>query len=120
MKIAVVGSRNFPDMACVRFTIRHCIPAHATLVSGGAPDVDRVAMEMARLARPDLKRVVFPVFQKDWNKWGKKAAYLRNRVIVEHSDWVIAFWDGKSPGTAITVRLAREAGKKVIIISPNQ
>lgn len=113
MKIAVVGSRNFPDMGCVRFTIRHCIPGGATLVSGGAQGVDSVAMETAKLTRPDLKRMVFPA---DWKRWGKAAGVLRNRTIVEHSDWVIAFWDGKSPGTQHTIRLAKEAGKQVIII----
>lgn len=116
MRIAVVGSRNFPDMGSVRFVIRHCIPEFTTLVSGGARGVDSIAMYTAQASRPDLKRVVFPA---DWRKWGKAAGFLRNRIIVEHSDWVIAFWDGKSPGTANTIRLAKEAGKPVKIIYPN-
>jgi len=38
------------------------------------------------------------------------AAYWRNGLIVNDSDGVIAFWDGKSNGTRDSIEKAREAG----------
>lgn len=43
----------------------------------------------------------------------------RNRYMVEHSDYVIAVWDGSPSGTGKTVRYAQARNKPVIIINPN-
>jgi hypothetical protein len=52
----------------------------------------------------------------EWNKFGKSAGYRRNVTIVEHSDIIVAFWDGKSKGTQHTINIAKEKGKGLIII----
>ncbi|MGR6836707.1 hypothetical protein [Syntrophomonas erecta] len=41
-----------------------------------------------------------------------------NRYMVNHSNFVIAVWDGSFGRTAGTIRYARQKGKKVIIINP--
>jgi len=38
-------------------------------------------------------------------------------VFVEHSDVIIAFWDGTSRGTKNTIEVAKMKGKPVKIIS---
>ncbi len=39
------------------------------------------------------------IFIAEWDKYGKSAGYIRNRLIVQESDMIVAFWDGKSKGT---------------------
>jgi hypothetical protein len=46
------------------------------------------------------------------------AAYERNEKIVKNSQEIVAFWDGSSPGTADTIRLAKKFGKPVKVILP--
>lgn len=56
-------------------------------------------------------------FPADWNKYGKRAGYIRNKQMLEEGkpDIVLAFPGGK--GTAMMVRLAKEAGVRVIEVS---
>ena len=107
MRIAVVGSRDFPRLGEVRSFVRR-LPVGTTLVSGGARGVDTVAEVAAR-------EVGIPVeiHPADWNRHGRGAGPLRNTRIVESSDVVVAFWDGRSPGTADTLRKARLARRPV-------
>lgn len=42
----------------------------------------------------------------------------RNSYMVQQSDIVIAVWNGKRSGTGNTVKLAKNAGKKIRIINP--
>lgn len=42
----------------------------------------------------------------------------RNRYLVDHSDYVIAVWNGLPSGTGVTVTYARERGKEVVVIRP--
>lgn len=39
-------------------------------------------------------------FPAEWNKYGKKAGVLRNEEMAKYANCLIAFWDGKSKGTA--------------------
>lgn len=42
----------------------------------------------------------------------------RNRYMVDHSQFVIAVWDGSPSGTGGTVRYAKSLGKTVIVLAP--
>lgn len=109
MKIAIVGSREFPDMDLVREFVRS-LPEDTIIISGGARGVDRVAEEEAKKLA-----MITEIYPADWQQYGKRAGFLRNKQIVEAADMVQAFWDGKSKGTAHSIRLAKEAGKPVQI-----
>lgn len=58
-------------------------------------------------------------FPAEWNKYGKKAGYIRNAQMLEigKPDLVLAFWDGVSRGTKMMIDLAKKAGVEVRIIS---
>lgn len=47
--------------------------------------------------------------------FGRGAGVMRNRQIVESSDYVIAFWDVKSRGTKSSIDYARKQNKMVYI-----
>lgn len=110
MKIAIVGSRNYPDLEVVRQFVREQ-PTTTCIVSGGAKGVDRAAEDEARRRGLEVE-IHFP----DWDVHGKSAGFIRNRAIVESADEVVAFWDGTSRGTKHSIDLAHKAGKPVRVI----
>lgn len=109
MKIAIVGSREYSKMKDVSDFV-YSLPRDTTIVSGGARGVDQAAERAARRRGMNVK-----IFLANWDKFGRKAGYLRNVEIVEASDRVVAFWDGFSNGTKHTINIAREKSKPVEI-----
>lgn len=112
MKIAIVGSRDYDRLDLVVAYVKN-LPPGTVVVSGGARGVDRVAANTATSCG-------FPVveYRADWTL-GKQAGFERNTMIVDQSDEVIAFWDGKSGGTLDTIRKALAAGKFRGVFEPN-
>lgn len=103
--VAIVGSRNYSDLGAVEDFVA-TLPKGTVVVSGGAGGVDHTA-ELSAVEH-GLDVVSIPAA---WVRHGKAAGFIRNRHIVKIADRVVAFWDGKSRGTANTVALAKEAGK---------
>jgi len=111
MRIAIVGSRKFKALHLVVEFVNG-LPEDTVIVSGGAPGVDRTAAEAAE-AR-GLKTLIF---KPEWEKHGKVAGFIRNADIIANADEVVAFWDGKSHGTAHSMSLAKNAQKKLVVVA---
>lgn len=111
MRIAVVGSRKFPDMEKVRRYVR-TLPVGTVVVSGGAEGVDKEAIAAAHEVFLSVD-----IFWPDWATHGKAARPLRNTKIVNSCDRLVAFWDGSSRGTADSIEKARKAGKPVEVVT---
>jgi hypothetical protein len=114
MRVAVVGCRNYVDYARIAADLDRAREEWGdfTLVTGDAKGVDAAAVRWAK--ERGLPWVVYPA---DWNTHGLRAGPLRNAQIVADCDVVIAFWDGRSRGTASSISIAQKAGKKVFIRS---
>lgn len=112
MKIAVVGSREFPDRGFVESKVVEWLTLNDNpeLISGGANGVDTWAECVA-----DNLQIKKSIYHAHWSKYGIKAGYMRNVDIVKNSDMVLAFWDGKSKGTKHSIDLAIKAGKPLNI-----
>jgi hypothetical protein len=112
-RLAIVGSRNFPDETMVRTILHGVLKMWHLVVSGGAPGVDSWAEQVAQT-------IGLPVcvHRADWEK-GRTAGFTRNTTIVRDSDVVIAFWDGKSTGTLDTIEKAKALGKPVGVVLPD-
>lgn len=108
MRIAVVGSRSFDDYERVKEVLTPRIPF--ILISGGARGADTLAERFAK--EQNLVAMIFPA---RWDKYGKRAGFIRNKKIVQEADLVIAFWDGTSKGTESTINLADQMDKEVIV-----
>lgn len=105
MTIAVVGSRDYPDLDMVdRFINR--LPLTIILMSGGAKGVDKRVEQAA--ARRGMKVIVYI---PNWDKHGKGAGMIRNTRVVEESDAVVVFWDGRSKGSQDVIAKAIKADK---------
>lgn len=109
MKVAIVGSRDYPNLDAVKEYI-DSLPLDTIIVSGGARGVDRTAENRAK--ERGMKTLVF---KPDWSKGGY-AGIERNGDIVAACDVLVAFWDNKSPGTRNSINRARIVGKPVTII----
>lgn len=98
MKVAIVGSRSINDV-----DIKKHIPPDTTLIiSGGAVGVDTLAERYAD-EHGIKKLILYP----DYELYGKSAPLIRDKLIVDHADLVIAFWDGESRGTEFTISYAK-------------
>lgn len=108
MKPAVIGSRSITS-----YPLEEVIPADTEeIISGGARGIDTLAREYAQAHGIPCTEI-----RPDYARYGKGAPLRRNLEIIEKADLVIALWDGKSTGTAHTIRKCREIGKPVVIFS---
>lgn len=108
MKIAIIGSRNYPNQRQVVRYVK-ALPSGCIVISGGARGVDSWAEEAAK-AR-GLETIVF---LPEWDKYGKSAGFRRNADIVTTADRVVAFTTG-SAGTEHSIMLAKRYGKPIEI-----
>ena len=81
------------------------------IVSGGAKGIDTLAKEYAE--RYGLK---YTDFLPCYEKYGRAAPLRRNDEIIAYADEILAFWDGKSKGTAYIIKAAKKQGKPVSVV----
>ena len=95
MKVAVIGSRGL-----IVDNLEKYLPKETTeIVSGGAIGIDRCAREYAK-----ANGIKLTEFLPNYELYGRRAPLVRNELIVNYADVVIAFWDEQSHGTAFTIR----------------
>lgn len=110
MKVAVIGLRGLMVK-----NLENYLPAGTTeIVSGGAVGVDTSAKEYARSNNLKLTE-----FLPEYEKYGRKAPLKRNIKIIEYADTVLAFWDGKSHGTAFVIRNCKSMNVPVTVFIKN-
>ena len=98
MKVAIIGSRNL-DMEIPE----EAIPKSTTqIISGSAEGIDKKARAFAEEHHIQILEIL-----PDYQRYHKAAPLKRNDDIIEKSDMVIAFWDGKSRGTKYVIEKCR-------------
>jgi len=106
-RVAIVGSRG-----CYRLdSIIGFVGSLATttvVISGGATGPDSIAAKHARGRGLEVVEHL-----PDYEKHGKRAPLVRNTLIVDDCDRLVAFWDGVSRGTLDSINKAKRAGKPV-------
>ena len=119
------------------YTDFYCGMAHGFDIVAGE------AVELLKKAHPDTVRLIAVVpftkqasaWSEEWKKryslllshadrvvyisrdYSKDCYHRRNRYMVDNSDTVITFFDGKSGGTAATLRYAKTKQKRIINIA---
>ena len=108
-KVAIVGSRDYPDLEAVMEFV-DSLPESCTIISGGAKGVDATALRTAQ-----SRRMAIQIFKPDYEafKGREKAAPLaRNTDIVNACDVLIAFTFNNSKGTADALKKAQARHRK--------
>jgi predicted Rossmann fold nucleotide-binding protein DprA/Smf involved in DNA uptake len=108
MRYGVIGSRTFLDYDLLKSVLdKHII---TQIISGGARGADTLGARYAH--ETDINLIEF---FPDYVKYKKKAPFVRNKLIVDASDIIVAFWDEQSKGTAHSLDYARLKKKKSIV-----
>ena len=111
MKVAVIGSRTIKIINMEKY-----LPEDVTeIISGGAKGVDTSARNYALKNNIKLAEIL-----PDYDKYGKVAPLKRNDIIVDISDLVIAFWDGKSRGTKYVIDYCNKNHKELRVYICNK
>ena len=123
MKLAIIGSRTATDYTLLTDYIDRWFGFNLAddgserghlvdeVISGGAAGADTLG---ARWAKDH--GVKLTVFKPDWERYGKRAGFLRNEDIVKAADMVLALWDGVSKGTANSLSIAKRLKKPTLIV----
>lgn len=110
MKVIIAGSRTITDYKHVEEAAKLSKFEISEVVSGTAPGVDRLGELYGHELTVGVKR-----FPADWKTHGKNAGPIRNRVMAEYAEALIAVWDGKSVGTKNMIDTARELSLRVFV-----
>lgn len=119
--VGVVGSRDYPALGFVETCVQDLgvRSPPVVLVTGTYPDmspdgykrdgVDERAARTAFACRMPV--VIFPALWRGWDgrhAYSPHAGKARNSLIAGHIARLIAFWDGRSRGTADTIEKAQK------------
>lgn len=105
MRVIVCGSRKWTDREAIANRLFD-LPPGSTIVHGAAAGADRIAGQEAQKLGHLVEE--HPAM---WSQLGKLAGFARNQKMAElGADLCIAFWDGKSRGTADMVDRAERHG----------
>ena len=111
MKLAIIGSRTFNNYELLYDYLEEHLNTTTMVVSGAARGADSMGERWAK--ENGIKTLIFPA---EWDKYGKRAGYIRNEDIIKNCDFCIAFWDGVSKGTMHSVSLCKKYNKPVTVI----
>lgn len=113
MKLIIAGTRDFNIYSLLKEKVLHLTKdVNIThIISGGARGADSLGERFAR--EHDIEIIRKPA---EWDKYGKSAGFRRNSEMADEGDLLIAFWDGKSKGTAHMIDLANEKGLKIRVV----
>ena len=115
MKIVICGSRTFNNYEQFCSEMKDILDLRnkdtVILISGGAKGADTLARNYA-----EENGYKFEEYLADWDNLGKKAGYIRNVQMLEVADSVVAFWDGKSRGTAHMVKESLRRNIPLVVI----
>nr|QBK90896.1 MAG: DNA recombination-mediator protein A [Pithovirus LCPAC201] len=109
----VVGGRHFTDYKYMTEKLKLWQKQHGRIVkivSGGAPGADTLAKDYSL----EYLKKEPQVFNAKWGNGGR-AGPIRNKLIVEASQVIIAFPDPESNGTWSTVSIAKKKNVPVYI-----
>ena len=111
MKLIIAGARTFTDYQLLCHTLaleRHHI---TEVLHGGARGADRLGFRWAVRHHVRSRCVA-----ADWARFGKSAGVRRNAQLAQAGDMLLAFWDGRSPGTRHIIGCMQQLGKPVVVI----
>ena len=111
MKLAIIGSRSFDNYDLLNNEILSLGIIISEVISGGAKGADALAEKWAI-----QNNIALTIIKPNWNKFGRAAGIKRNEEIIKKCDLVIAFWDGKSSGTASSIKFCEKYSKTHKII----
>lgn len=115
-KIIIAGGRDFMDYNLLKEKANKILQEKRVsykivIISGCARGADTLGLRYASENAFDVEE-----YPADWDKYGKKAGYMRNVEMAKNADALIAFWDSKSKGTKHMIDIATERNLPIRVI----
>ena len=115
-KTIIAGGRDFMDYNLLKEKTNKILQEKKVthkivIISGCARGADTLGLRYASENAFDVEE-----YPAEWDKYGKKAGYVRNVKMAENADALIAFWDGKSKGTKHMIDIAAERNLPIRVI----
>ena len=118
MKIIIAGSRSIEDGSVTRRALEDALKEWnvaprigITIIHGGCnsgPDYHAFALDVSMGAHV----IIVPA---QWSTFGRRSGPIRNKIMAEMGDALVAVWDGESKGTENMIQEATKRGLKVYI-----
>lgn len=112
MKVIVAGSRTISMPSLLGEVVGVSTFDITEVVSGRAKGADQLGELWATFNNVPIK-----MFPANWDAHGKKAGIMRNCVMGDYADALIALWDGKSRGTFHMISYMLKLGKPVCVFN---
>lgn len=115
-RVIIAGTRSFTDYALLE---RYCNTVlynkqmtgeKIIILSGHCRGVDVLGERYA-----NSKGYQVELYPAEWERYGKRAGIIRNEIMVQRAEALIAIWDGQSHGTQNIIKLAERYGLKIRI-----
>ncbi len=109
MRVVIAGSRDFDNYELLKQKMDKILSKRIAnneeiiIISGTAKGADKLGERYAKERGFKIER-----YPADWNKFGKRAGYLRNEQMAKVADACVCFWDGQSKGTKHMIDLANK------------
>lgn len=112
-RVLACGSRGWRHTEIIEHELERLYVPGATLITGGADGADSLAHEIGIKIGYSTR-----VFAADWKVFGKGAGVMRNLQMLREGKphVVIAFYDGKSPGTRHMITEAIKRPIRTIVV----
>jgi hypothetical protein len=123
MKLAMLGSRDWPDRATAE-AVAEWIDGYlddfdGTVISGGANGVDTWVQEAC-----ERREIPIEVIRPEWRRadgtYNGFAGFQRNEEIIKQADSVVVIWNGTSRGSRDDILLALKYRKHLEVHFPAQ
>jgi hypothetical protein len=123
LRLIIAGSRDWNNYNILRDITNEILTdiyfkspfTSVQVISGTARGADLLGEQYAKEYNFDIKR-----FPADWEKYGKKAGFLRNIEMAKNADACIVFWDGKSKGSRHMIDIAEENNLSLYIVKEKE
>lgn len=107
IKVIIAGGRDFDnyqalEAKCDKYLCNIAKTERIQIVCGEANGADKLGKRYAKNRRYSVK-----LFPANWDLFGPAAGPLRNGEMADYASVLIAFWDGKSKGTADMIKQAK-------------
>ena len=113
-KVIIAGGRDFNDYDLLKVKMNRIlsnITDEIVVISGTARGADSLGEKYATEMGYKLEQ-----YPANWNKYGKRAGYLRNKQMADVAHACVCFWDSKSKGTKHMIDLANEKKLKLRVV----
>lgn len=114
LRVIIAGSRNFDDYELLKNTMADVLRNEengVVVVCGEARGADTLGRQYAEEMGFEIDS-----HPAEWDKYHKRAGFVRNVDMVNCADALVAFWDGSSRGTKHIIDTARKRELRITVV----